>query len=85
VRSTQVRLCMEKREDLTIEYDGEKMTVPFQRLLHPLSLSQPIIRSKFGGQYTLYDFKWVPDTKVAQPKNEPHGNSKTFVEAARLF
>ena len=50
-------------KDITIEYAGEKMTIPTDKLYEGY-LNSKVFTSKHGGkykQYRLVDFKWIPD------------------------
>ena len=76
VRSTLVQRAVKKREGLRITYQGEVMTIPYEKLLHPLHIGgERLIKSKFGGTYTLCDFRWNPDKpKVAYTSFDRKGN-----------
>ena len=63
VRDYIVKRCRQDREDLIIDYNGEEMVIPYKALLNPRQLNPKKIRSKFKGEYTLYDFVWAPEDK----------------------
>jgi hypothetical protein len=59
VRDYIIKKCVDKREDLVIEYDGDSMTIPLSTLIRPFQIHKTKFKSKFNkGSYTLYDFKW---------------------------
>lgn len=63
VRDYIIKKCRDREEDLIIDYNGEEMTVPWKSLSNPRILNPKKIKSKYRGEYTLYDFKWEPENK----------------------
>ncbi len=40
------------------------MTIPYKSLSNPKQLHAKKIKSKYRGEYTLYDFEWKPEDKT---------------------
>jgi hypothetical protein len=64
VRDYVVKRCAQDREDLIIDHNGEEMTIPYKSLSNPKQLHAKKIKSKYRGEYTLYDFEWKPEDKT---------------------
>jgi len=53
---------LKRKENLIIEYKGQRMTVPYTKLKNPFQIHKKEFRSKFNGKiYGLYDFPFEPD------------------------
>lgn len=61
VRDYIVDQCLDRKEDLTVEFDGTHKTYPFTSLNnHLANCSKNTFISKYDGKkYTLIDFPWI--------------------------
>lgn len=60
VRNYRVLECINKKEDLEIEFEGKTKTYPYKSLrTYILNTNGVTIKSKYGGRdYRLIDFPW---------------------------
>lgn len=66
VRDTAISRCIHNGQSLVIHYDGERMTIPLEKLIDPdkFQIHRKKFKSKYdGARYELYDFVFVPDDR----------------------
>jgi len=63
VRDYQVEKCIQKGEDLTIDFDGERMKIPLEQVKEAKAkFHNTTFKSKVGGKdYELIDFFFKPN------------------------
>jgi|TARA_R100000789_G_scaffold1118_1_gene3894 hypothetical protein len=70
IRDYIIKKCVDSENDLIIEFEDKKMTVPLSKLDNPFQLHEREFVSKYdGSKYKLYDFKFIPsDDKQEEMK-----------------
>ena len=62
IRDHVLQRALKRKENLIIEYRGQRMTVPYSKLRNPFQIHKKEFRSKYNGKiYELYDFPFEPD------------------------
>ena len=62
IRDHILKKCVDSENDLIIEFEDKKMTVPLSKLKNPFQLHKKEFISKYdGSKYKLYDFKFIPN------------------------
>jgi len=62
IRDHILKKCVDLENDLIIEFEDKKMTVPLSDLKNPFQLHKKEFVSKYdGSKYKLYDFKFIPN------------------------
>ncbi len=66
VRDYIVKKAMDKKEPLTIEHKGEKMTVAISQLGYGVKNFLHLKSKVDGSEYDLVDYPWKPDQHQSQ-------------------
>ena len=60
IRDHILKKCVDSEDNLIIEFEDKKMTVPLSELDNPFQLHKREFISKYdGSKYKLYDFKFI--------------------------
>lgn len=63
VRDYQLKECLENKEDMIIEHDGDTMTIPFDQLKTKAVSKSKLFETRIPGgkSYHLIGYNWNPD------------------------
>lgn len=66
IRDYLVQKCIDNKEDLEIQYNGEVMKIPYEQL-NLGRKNQMSVKSNFKDEvYDLIDYFWIPDRKITE-------------------
>ena len=61
LRDYDVNECISKNEDMVVDYEGDRMTIPLDDLTKKMVMKTHVFKSKYDKDYRLYCYTWKPD------------------------
>ena len=62
IRDYIIKKCLVKKQGIVVDFNGKKMSIPYEQLKNKFQFHQQKFLSKFSSKkYELIDFKFIPD------------------------